>query len=154
MEELSYVFIKYFIACVPVRFNSFHYRSFSPCWPPTFLIFSPPLWNSSPLFLITRSSSFSVIHVSVDIKNNVEKDSTLSKSPGGHAISRQKHLELPVVSYLLIDYFTLVCLWRGRTVGRTVTWLPKFLGWMDYQKYKNNTLKRKLKRWTLYELTS
>ena len=20
-----------------------------------------------------------------------------------------------------------------RTVGRTVTWLPKFLGWMDYQ---------------------
>ena len=154
MEELSYVFIKYFIACVPVRFNSFHYRSFSPCWPLTFLIFSPPLWNSSPLFLITRSSSFSVIHVSVDIKNNVEKDSTLSKSPGGHAISRQKHLELPVVSYLLIGYFTLVCLWRGRTVGRTVTWLPKFLGWMDYQKYKNNTLKRKLKRWTLYELTS
>ena len=21
----------------------------------------------------------------------------------------------------------------GRTVGRTVTWLPKFLGWLDYQ---------------------
>ena len=41
--------------------------------------------NSSP-FLITRSSSFSVIHVSVDIKNNVEKDSNvlfcfLSKRP-------------------------------------------------------------------------
>ena len=54
--------------------------------------------NSSPLFLITRSSSFPVIHVNVDIKNNVEKDSTFllffffSKSPGGHAISRQKHL--------------------------------------------------------------
>ena len=49
--------------------------------------------NSSPLFLITRSSSFSVIHVSVDIKNNIEQDSIfllflLSKSPGGHAISR------------------------------------------------------------------
>ena len=26
------------------------------------------------LFLITRSSSFSVIHVSVGIKNNIEKD--------------------------------------------------------------------------------
>ena len=43
--------------------------------------------NSSPSFLITRSSSFSVIHVSVNIKNNVEKDTTLllfflSKSPG------------------------------------------------------------------------
>ena len=35
--------------------------------------------NSSPLFSVTRSSSLwiSVIQVSVDIKNNVEKDSTL-----------------------------------------------------------------------------
>ena len=33
--------------------------------------------NSSPLFWITRSSSFSVIHVSVNIKNNVEKHTTL-----------------------------------------------------------------------------
>ena len=54
----------------------FHCRSFSPGWPLAFLIFSPPLWismffflrNSSPLFSITRSSSFSVIHVSVNIK--------------------------------------------------------------------------------------
>ena len=80
----------------------FHCRSFSPCWPLAFLIFSPPLWismffflrNSSPLFSITRSSSFSVIHVSVNIKNNAEKDTTLllfflSKSPGGHVISFQ-----------------------------------------------------------------
>ena len=63
----------------------FHCRSFSPCWPLAFLIFSPPLWismffflrNSSPLFSITRSSSFSVIHVSVNIKNNAEKEPTL-----------------------------------------------------------------------------
>ena len=48
-------------------------------------IVSPPLWifmifflqNSSLLFSISRSSSFSVIHVSVNIKNNVEKDTTL-----------------------------------------------------------------------------
>ena len=54
----------------------FHCRSFSPCWPLAFLIFSPPLWNfhvffqrnSSPLFSITCSISFSVIHVSVNIK--------------------------------------------------------------------------------------
>ena len=50
--------------------------------------------NSFPLFPITRSSSFSVIHVSVNIKNNVEKDTTLlllflSYRPGGHAISFQ-----------------------------------------------------------------
>ena len=47
--------------------------------------------NSSPLFSITRSSSFSFIHVSVNIKNNVEKDTTLllfflSKSPGGYIL--------------------------------------------------------------------
>ena len=71
----------------------FHCRSFSPCWPLAFL-FVPQLQNSSLLFLITRSSSFSVIYVSVNIKNRVEKDRTLilfsrSKSPGGHAISFQ-----------------------------------------------------------------
>ena len=33
--------------------------------------------NSSPLFSITRSSSFSVIHVSENIKNNAEKETTL-----------------------------------------------------------------------------
>ena len=48
--------------------------------------------------------------MSVDIKNNVKKDLTLLllflfNTPAGHAISRQKHLELPVVSYLLIELF-------------------------------------------------
>ena len=45
-------------------------------WFPLLFIFSPPLWismffflrNSSSLFSITRSSFFSVIHVSVNIK--------------------------------------------------------------------------------------
>ena len=63
----------------------FHCRSFSPCWPLAFLIFSLPLWismffflrNSSPLFSITRSSSFSFVHVGVNIKNSAEKDTTL-----------------------------------------------------------------------------
>ena len=80
----------------------FHRRSFSPCWQLAILIFLTPLCismffsirNSSPLFSITRSSSFPVIHVSVNIKNNAEKDTTLllfflSKSPGGHVISFQ-----------------------------------------------------------------
>ena len=83
------------------------------------------LQTSSLLFSITRSSSFSVIPVSVNIKNNVEKDKTLlllflSKSPGGHAISFQIKpwvaLRLP---YLLIELFTLVCLWCGWTLGRS-----------------------------------
>ena len=35
----------------------------------------------------------------------------------------------------LLIYFTLACLWCGRTGGRTVTWLPKFLGRVDYYYY-------------------
>ena len=118
----------------------FRCRSFSPCWPLAFLVVSQPwifmfffLQNSCLLFLITRSSSFSVIHVSVNIKNNIEKDTTLllfflSKSPGGHAISFQIKLWVA---------FGLPYLWCGRTVGRaggrcTVTWLPNFLGWAVY----------------------
>ena len=86
--------------------------------------------NSSSLILITRSSSFFDMHVSVDFKNDVEKDSTLllfffsSKSPAGHAISRQKHLELTVVSYLLLELFYIgmpVVKTDGRLDGRTVT---------------------------------
>ena len=129
----------------------FHCRSFSPCWPPAFLIFSSPLWismffflrNSSPLFSVTRSSPFSVIHVSVNIKNSTEKDTTLllfflCKSPGGHVISFHENLELHLgCRTCWLSYFTLVCLWYGRTVARslarcTVTWLPNFLGWVDY----------------------
>ena len=125
----------------------FHCRSFSPCWPLAFLFFSPRLWismffflrNSSPLFSITRSSSFSVIYVSVNIKNNAEKDTTffLSKSPGGHVISFQiKPWVAFGLPYLLIELFYIgipVVRTDGRSLARcTVTWLPNFLGWVDY----------------------
>ena len=127
-----------------------HCRSFSPCWSLAFLIFSPSLWismffflrNSSPLFSITRSSSFSVIHVSVNIKNNAEKDTTLllfflSKSPGGHVISFQiKPWVAFGLPYLLIELFYIgmpVVRTDGRSLALcTVTWLPNFLGWVVY----------------------
>ena len=50
------------------------------------------------------------------------------------AISRQNNLELHLGCHTCwLSYFTLVCLWCGRTVSRaggrcTVTWLPNFLG--------------------------
>ena len=77
----------------------------------------------------------------IDIKNYVDKDSTLfmfflSKCPGSNAISHQKHLELLLVSYLLIELLNIgmpVTRAEERTTGRTVAWLPKFLGWKDYQ---------------------
>ena len=106
-------------------------------WFPLLFIFSPPLWismffflrNSSPLFSITRSSSFSVIHVSVNIKNNAEKDTTLllfflSKSPGGHVISFQiKPWVAFGLPYLLIELFYIgmpVVRTDGRAGGRAV----------------------------------
>ena len=115
----------------------FHCVSFSPCWPLAFPIFSPPLWismffslrNSSPLFSITRSSSFSVIHVSVNIKNNAEQDTTLllfflSKSPGGHVISfKIKPWVACGLPYLLIELFYIgmtVVRMDGRAGGRSV----------------------------------
>ena len=81
MEELSYVLTKNFVACVPVRFYFFHTAHFHfagrcnflfshRCYEIFMFLFQE---NSSPLFSITRSSSFYVINVSVNIKNNVEK---------------------------------------------------------------------------------
>ena len=120
MEELSYVFTQYFISCVHVRVYfsaplifTFLAASISHFLTAalTFLFFS--LRNSSPLFSITRSSSFSVIHVSVNIKNNAEKDTTLlfflSKSRGGHVISFQlKRWVAFGLPYLLIESFCIV----------------------------------------------
>ena len=64
----------------------FYCHSFSPCWPLLAgrqnFSFSHRRFEftcSSPWFSITRSSSFSVIHVSVNIKNNAEKDTTITK---------------------------------------------------------------------------
>ena len=60
---------------------------------------------------------------------------------GGYAISRQNNLELRLGCHTCwSSYFTLVCLWCGRTVARavgrcTVTWLPNFLGWVDLRTY-------------------
>ena len=78
----------YSIFCVHVRFY------FSPCWPLAFLIVSQPLWmfmffflqNSSLLFLITPSSSFSQITAK---KTWLCCCFFLSKSLGGHVNSFQ-----------------------------------------------------------------
>ena len=69
--------------------------------------------NSSPLFSITCSSSFSVIHACVNtlnIKSNAEKDTTLvfflSKSPGGHVIPFQIKPRVAFgLPYLLTELF-------------------------------------------------
>ena len=94
---MSYVLTQYFVSCGHVRFYfslplifALLAASISHLLTAASMFFF--LRNSSPLFSITRSGSFSVIHVSVNIKNNAEKDTNLllfflSKSPGGHVIS-------------------------------------------------------------------
>ena len=99
MEELSYVLTRDFVSCFPVFFFSL---------PLNFTLLAASI--SHFLTAAMKFSCFSSIeirllcfqslalalpgfHVSVNIKNNVEKDTTLSfffslsKSPGGHAIS-------------------------------------------------------------------
>ena len=129
MEELSYMLTQYFVSCFHVRFyfslpliftllaaNISHFLTAASY----FHVFLP-VRNSSPLFSITRSSSFSFIHVSVHIKNNAEKDTTmllffLSKSMGSHVISFQiKPWVLFGLPYLLIELFYI-----GLPVVRTV----------------------------------
>ena len=104
----------------------FHCRSFSPCWPLAFLIshhrFEFPCFSSNE-FSITRSNSFSIIHVSVHIKNNAEKDMTFFflKVRAAMWFPSKQNLELHLCSHTCwLSYFTLVCLWCGRTVARSV----------------------------------
>ena len=103
MEEMSYVFTNNFL----LNFLFSSLCSFSPYWSLAFLIFSPPLHNFHVVlstkfvffvfYLLSRSSSFCVIRISVDIiKIQSEKKglgssllSFLSNSPGGHVIYRQ-----------------------------------------------------------------
>ena len=79
MEKVSYVLTQYFVSTVHVRF----YFSLSLIFTSLAASISHFLTAalnfhvfSSNEFSITRSSSFSVIHVSVHIKNNAEKDRT------------------------------------------------------------------------------
>ena len=116
---------------------------FSPCWPLlagrfllaaniSHFLTTPPPWKFHTFLptkfvsfvLNTLSNSFSVIHVSVNIKNNVERDSTLlliflSKSPGDHTISGQNTSSCLWCLTCLLSYFTLVCLWCGRAAVRS-----------------------------------
>ena len=132
MEELSYTLTQYFVSCAHVRFyfslpliftllaaSISHFLTGA-----MNLIFF--LRNSSPLFSITRSSSFSVIHVSVNIKITPKKTRLLlllflSKSLGGHVISFQiKPWVAFGLPYLLIELFYFgipVMRTDGRAVG-------------------------------------
>ena len=78
MEELSHVLTKDFVSCVHVRCYSFTAAHFHLA--ASISHFLTAAMKSVSCFSFNKirlPSSFSVIHVSVNIKNNVEKDTTL-----------------------------------------------------------------------------
>ena len=126
MEELSYLPNIFLFLCSrsPLFFTAahFHLARRSPLW---ISIFFLPTKFVSFVFK-TRSSSFSIIHVSGNIKNNAEKETTLllfflSKSPGGHVISFQiKPGVVCGLPYLMIELFYVgmpVVRTDGRSLG-------------------------------------
>ena len=113
----------------------FYCRSFSLCWPLTFLTVSQLLWVF--MFFFLQNSSLLLLFLS----NNVEKDTTLllfflSKSLGSHAIFFPNKTLSYIWVAIPVDWIILhwyVCGADGRSGGRcTVTWLPNFLGWAVY----------------------
>ena len=78
MEELSHVLTKDFVSCVHVRCYSFTAAHFHLA--ASISHFLTAAMKSVSCFSFNKirlPSSFSVIHVSVNIKNNVEKGTTL-----------------------------------------------------------------------------
>ena len=73
-----------------------------------------------------------VNHVSVNIKNNTEKDMTFffSKSPGPSKLNLELHLGCHTC---WLSCFLLMCLWFRQLGGRTVMWLSIFIGCIGYQ---------------------
>ena len=140
LPETSWLHVLY----APVHFFC-GCRWFSPWWPlaspfshhcyKIFMFFFQRNW--SPLFFISRSSSFSVIHVNVDIKIKWEERIGfavvvfISKRLGSYAIKRQNARVLEMQNFIP-GYM------KGRTYGRTYSVRttfsePKFLGCIDYQ---------------------
>ena len=110
-------------------------------WPAAFFLFFsvflflyiPNLWTwqLSLILKTTRIQKQFLLSVFVFIDSLAV--STLQDA-GGYAISRQNNLELHLGCHTCwLSYFTLVCLWCSRAGGPTVTWLPNFLGWVDYR---------------------
>ena len=82
---------KDFVSCVHVRCYSFTAAHFHLAASISHFLTAAMKFSCFSSKEIRLPSSFSVIYVSVNIKNNVEKDTTLlgfflCKSPGGHAI--------------------------------------------------------------------
>ena len=103
------------------------------------------LRNSSPLFSITRSSSFSIFHDSVNIKNRPKKTRLCCCFffSGGHVISFQIKPWVAPADWVILNWYA--CGADERSLARcTVTRLTNFLGWVVY----HNSLAMELRAWS------
>ena len=85
-----------------------------------FLLYIPNLWtiNVSLILLKTRIQRQFPLSIFLFIAFLVV---SAFQDAGGYAISRQNNLELHLGCHTCwLNYFTLVCLWCGRTVSRAV----------------------------------
>ena len=88
------------------------------CWPVAHFIFLyiPNLWTWQLIQAFFCIKKQFPLFVFVFIDSLVV---SASQDAGGYAISRQNNLELHLGCHTCwLSYFTLVCLWCGRTVGR------------------------------------
>ena len=132
---MSYLFLlTFFFAAAHFHLGSRQHFSFSHHRYKIFTFFFQRNW--SPLFFISRSSSFSFIHVNVDIKIQSKERIGfvvvvffLPKSPGGHAIHPRDARVLETQNFTLA-YMNGV---NVRTDVGTIFSEPKFLGCIDNQ---------------------
>ena len=137
MEQSSYALTKDFVSCVHVRFIFSLLLCYLAASISHFLTAAMKFscFSSNEIHL---PRSFSVIHVSVNIKNNVEKGTALLSLFFSLKVRAAMRFSSVVVGChtCWLSYFVLVCLWCGRPLGRcTVTWLPNFPGWIDLLSY-------------------
>ena len=142
MEELWYVLIKDLVSCVHVRYYFFTAADFHLTASISHFLNAAMKFSCFSSNEIRLPSSFSVIHEGVNIKNSVEKDTTLlafflSKSPGGHAIFfRCIWVAIPVDRVILYWCAREV---DGRSTARAVYGhvITNFLGWVDLLSYRS-----------------
>ena len=121
MEELSYVLTKDFFSCVHVRFYFLTSAHFHLAASMSHVFTAAMKFSCFSFNDFRHPSSFSVIHVRVNIKNNVEKDTTSLVFFSLKVRAAMRFFSVAFgLSYLLIELFYIgvpVVRTDGRSIG-------------------------------------
>ena len=113
---------KKFVSCVHVRFYFFTTAHFHLAASISHFLTAAMKFSCFSSNEIRLLISFCVIHVSLNIKNNVEKDTTMLFFPSPLIVRAAVRFSSVAfgLPYLLIESFILVCLCCGRSVAVAV----------------------------------